>query len=228
MPACIAASASTACSRLLPERMTTGRSVDRRRSSSACAMRRALSSAARYVSSRHAPAASRTARNVRSGARSAQRTSRSVNLSGYVPSGWGDRARSRPRSSRSTIVSGARMRADRTGPSRCRVTSGEPGAVQLAERAPVGGKLREQRRRTPALAVITMEPRHLLEDIRQPEPVGVEHRAAAPGREAVAVDVDHVDVRRPCGDAGRKRARAFVDQRQHGALHNLVSVIARG
>src|SRR5215210_7804540 len=31
--------------------------------------------------------------------------------------------------------------------------------------------------------------------------VGMEHRAAAPGRPAVAVEPDHIDVAGPCGDA---------------------------
>ena len=52
------------------------------------------------------------------------------------------------------MVSGARMRAARTGPWRSGATSIGPGTVQLAERAPTRGKLREQRRRTPALAVL--------------------------------------------------------------------------
>ena len=47
----------------------------------------------------------------------------------------------------------------------------------------------------------------------RPDLVGVEHRAAAPDRPAVAVDPDHVDVAGAGGDTLVEDARALVDHR---------------
>src|SRR5215213_4166801 len=52
--------------------------------------------------------------------------------------------------------------------------------------------------------------------------VGVEHRAAAPGRPAVAVEPDHVDVAGPGSDALVENARALVDHRVDQALDDLL------
>src|SRR5690606_3047618 len=51
---------------------------------------------------------------------------------------------------------------------------------------------------------------------------GMEHRAAAPRREAVAGEVDDVDVRRARRDAFVEDARAFVDERVDQALDDLL------
>src|SRR4051794_24149141 len=50
-------------------------------------------------------------------------------------------------------------------------------------------------------------------DCLQANGIGPVHRAAAPGRETVAVEPDHVDVPRSRRDALFEDARAFVDHR---------------
>jgi hypothetical protein len=60
------------------------------------------------------------------------------------------------------------------------------------------------------------------EDPIEADAIGVEHRAAAPCREAVAVDVDGIDVRGPQRQSFVEHARALVDQRVNRALDNRV------
>src|SRR6266850_4146424 len=59
-------------------------------------------------------------------------------------------------------------------------------------------------------------------DVLQPDLVGIEHRAAAIDRPAVAIEPDHVDVARTRRDALFEDARALVDHRVHHALQNFV------
>src|SRR5262249_8219416 len=61
-------------------------------------------------------------------------------------------------------------------------------------------------------------------NLTEPDLVGVEHRAAAPHRPAVAVDPDHVDVAGPIGEALLEDARALVDHRIDHALEDLLLV----
>src|SRR5262249_6091370 len=62
---------------------------------------------------------------------------------------------------------------------------------------------------------------HTLMNVGQPHGVGVPHRPAAVGREAVAVDVDDVDVAGAKGEAFLEDACPFVDQRVDDALDDL-------
>src|SRR5262249_12057834 len=66
--------------------------------------------------------------------------------------------------------------------------------------------------------------RETVADLTEPDLVGVEHRATAPYRPAVAVDPDHVDVTRPIGDPLLEDARALVDHRVDHALDDLLLV----
>src|ERR1700678_1460097 len=102
---------SSACSKLLPERMRAGDSADRPRASRAEPMRSARSKASRYVSSRQAPSSARSARNTRSGAIFAQCSRRSIQESGYGGSGWAVRTTTTPSGRVSTIGS--------SGPNNC-------------------------------------------------------------------------------------------------------------
>src|SRR5690349_3817162 len=60
------------------------------------------------------------------------------------------------------------------------------------------------------------------QDLVQPDGIRVEHRPAAVGREAVAGEVNHVDVRGAQRDAFLEDLRAFVDQRVDEALHDFL------
>ena len=126
------------------------------RSSSACAMRRVPLERRLIGQARHAPAASRAARNVRSGARSAHCTSRCVSRR-RIRAERVRRADAQPPAVVAlTIVSGGedargvgrapRMRRHVSGPRRGRKLAGNV--------RPFAGQLHEQRRRPPALAVL--------------------------------------------------------------------------
>ncbi len=58
----------------------------------------------------------------------------------------------------------------------------------------------------------------------QADAVGVVHRPAAEGREAVAVEVDDVDVAGALGNAFLENLRALVDQREDAALDDVLLV----
>src|SRR5436305_673943 len=95
------------------------------------------------------------------------------------------------------------------------------GAVG-AERAAFVGELVEQRGRL--VALVAGFPRELAQpvaDLLQADRVGPMHRAAAPGREAVAIKPDHVDVARARRDALLEDARALVDLRIDQPLNDL-------
>ena len=87
-------------------------------------------------------------------------------------------------------------------------------SVQLAERRPFAAPA--ARAAAPASSAAPSSrwnARHAVVDLLQADAVGVEHRAAAPGREAVAGQVDDVDVGGAQREALLEDARAFVDQR---------------
>src|SRR5262245_57830376 len=67
-----------------------------------------------------------------------------------------------------------------------------------------------------------VEARHVDVHLLEPYLVGVEHGAAAIAREAVAVEVRHVDVARAERNALLEDARAFVDEGPQAALEDLV------
>ena len=78
------------------------------------------------------------------------------------------------------------------------------------------------------VARVGLEALHRLHHVEQAHLVRIQHGAAAVDREAVAGDVDHVDVAGAGGDALLEDARAFVDQRVHAALDDfLVADLAR-
>src|ERR1041385_5333393 len=72
---------------------------------------------------------------------------------------------------------------------------GRAALIEGAEGRSLAGEAREERRRLPAFAMLAVECRHALVDLLQPDGVGVEHRAAPEAGEAVAGQVDDVDVR---------------------------------
>src|SRR6185295_10924426 len=74
-------------------------------------------------------------------------------------------------------------------------------------------KFDEQGRRLPLRALIAfLKLLDGMQNLVQADRVGVEHRPAAVGREAVAGEVDHVDVGGAQGDALLKDVGAFVHQ----------------
>src|SRR6266545_460994 len=76
------------------------------------------------------------------------------------------------------------------------------GKLERGEALALGRELGEQRRRLERLVARALRiKREPITDVREPDLVGMEHRAAAPRRPAVAVDPDHVDVAGPICDA---------------------------
>src|SRR5207249_5404154 len=80
----------------------------------------------------------------------------------------------------------------------------------------------QQRRRLPELAVLALELADARVDLVQAHRIGIEHRAAAPSWETVAVHVDQVDVGGALRDALLEDLGAFVHQRVDRALHDLL------
>src|SRR5687767_3423484 len=103
---------------------------------------------------------------------------------------------------RTTGAAGA-IRTGRTRRAVVGVTGSSPGRghrfgtaalVQLAERRAFAHEALEQRCRLPAWSELAVESGDAIEDGRQADAIGIEHRPAAPGGEAVAAGVDDVDV----------------------------------
>src|SRR5712692_11602126 len=93
---------------------------------------------------------------------------------------------------------------------------------QMRKALALARELLQERRRAPEVAVRAVEALHIREHPIEPDRVGVEHRPAAPSREAVAGDVDDVDVGGAQRDALLEQLGALVDQRVDGALDDLV------
>src|SRR6185312_11221057 len=74
---------------------------------------------------------------------------------------------------------------------------------------------RQSLQQSRGLAAVALQP---LDDLRQALDVGPEHRTAAIGGPAVAVEPDEVDVGGPRGDPFLQNLRALVDQRIEAAL----------
>ena len=125
------------------------------------------------------------ARNVRSGACAAQCSSRSVIFAGYGPSGTASARRLAP----SGLVLEDRRRDGKDAVSHAAIAI--RGTCRRTSASDV-----EQRRRRPAIAELAMERDDASCTIAEAGAIRVEHRAAAPGGEAVAIQVDDVDVRR--------------------------------
>src|SRR5436190_2290188 len=98
-------------------------------------------------------------------------------------------------------------------------------AGRSAERLAFGSELREQRRRLPELLVVVRiggKALHRLDDVEKALLVGIVHRPAAEEREAVAGEVDHVDVARAHRDAFVDDLGALVDERVDQTLDDLL------
>src|SRR5438477_5731195 len=81
----------------------------------------------------------------------------------------------------------------------------------------------EQRRRLPLRALVTLlEPLDRLQHLVQSHGVGVEHPSAAIRRKAVAGEIDHVAVGGAQREPFMEDVRAFVGERIHAALDDLV------
>src|SRR5262245_38863523 len=93
--------------------------------------------------------------------------------------------------------------------------------VEIGEGLALFGQSLQQRRWLPQLPVFFVELADALIHFLQPDSVRVPHRAAAPRRVAVAVDVDDVYVDGPQRDAFFQDLRAFVDQRVLRAFDDL-------
>src|SRR3954451_6894490 len=97
--------------------------------------------------------------------------------------------------------------------------------VEVRESGAVRGETAKQGRRLPEfIAVAFAKFLDAAEHRLQPYRVGVEHGTAAPGGESVAVEVDDVDIRRSQGDSLAEDMRAFIHQREDGAIDNFVTI----
>ena len=192
---------------LLPDRMTTGRSADRPRSISACARRRARSSAVAVGQA----LARRRRRRARRGTCGRARGRPSLEA---VRSASADTARAGAATARrpAARVPATRSPSGAQHPRRSRASlegrrhvSLRLARSALAERRAA----RQPGRRAAAPAATARRARggssDAVEHRRQADAIGVEQRPAAPRREAVAVDVDDVDVR---GARARRLPRA--------------------
>ncbi len=95
--------------------------------------------------------------------------------------------------------------------------------VMVGKALALGGEPLDQRGRLPDIAIACrVEAPDLLQHLAKPLALGPEHRAAAIDRVAIAVDIDDVDVRGAQRDALVEDLGALVDQRQHGAVDDLV------
>src|SRR3989442_1673677 len=78
----------------------------------------------------------------------------------------------------------------------------------------------EQRRGLPEFSVLAVKFADAIIDLLQAYCVGIKHRATAMGGEAIAVDINNVDVDRAQRITFFQDARAFVDQRVKTAVHH--------
>src|SRR5262249_15460450 len=92
----------------------------------------------------------------------------------------------------------------------------------VAEALPLLGQPFEKRRGRPRLTVPRVEPGHARQHLLHPDLSGVEHGTATIAREAVAVQIGHVDIAGPQRDALIEDARALVDEGPQAALQDLV------
>src|SRR5215469_5341838 len=80
----------------------------------------------------------------------------------------------------------------------------------------------QQRSGCPELSVSTVEMADAFKHVLQPHSVRIPHGTAAIRGEAVAIDVDDVDIDRAQGEALLKDVRAFIHQRIHAAIDDLL------
>src|SRR5690349_629088 len=95
--------------------------------------------------------------------------------------------------------------------------------VPRAEGGALAREALEQRRRRPPRAVLLVEGGHAFVHLLQADRVGVEHRPAAIAREAVAREVDDVDVGGAQRVAFFQDLRALVHERVDLALDDLLA-----
>src|SRR5262245_32415700 len=95
-------------------------------------------------------------------------------------------------------------------------------AVEVCKRFPGVREPLQQRRWRPQSSVLLLELAYALVDRLQPNHVRVPHRAAAVRGEAVAVDINDVDVAGPKGDPFFQDARPLVDERIDGSLDDFL------
>src|SRR5579883_2462513 len=93
---------------------------------------------------------------------------------------------------------------------------------EIGEALAFARELFQQRRRLPEEAMRLVESLHIGIDLVETDSVGIEHRSAAPSREAIAGEIDDVDVARSERDALLEDLGALVDQRVDGALDDLL------
>src|SRR5437763_1622819 len=93
----------------------------------------------------------------------------------------------------------------------------------ICKRLSLCGQLLQQRRGLPELAVLFVKFQNAVVNVFQADGIGIPHRPAAMSREAVAVDVDDVDVARPQRIVFFQDARAFVYQSVEAAVQNFLA-----
>src|SRR5262245_2864358 len=93
-----------------------------------------------------------------------------------------------------------------------------------AEALASGGEFDQERRRPVTLiAGLVGELGQPVADIGQSDRVGIEHWPATPGREAIAVNTDHVDIAGPQRYALLENPGALVDHREDQPFGDLLA-----
>src|SRR5262249_52790495 len=99
---------------------------------------------------------------------------------------------------------------------------GDLSLVEDCEGLALFRKRLQQRRRLPQVSVLRMKLADTIVDALQPNRVREPHRTAAPSREAVAIDVNDVDVHGSQREALLENLRAFIHQSIHGSFDNFL------
>src|ERR1700722_1520798 len=99
---------------------------------------------------------------------------------------------------------------------------GERASAFLDERLTLLRESFEQGAEFPLVALISpLKLTDALDNMVEPNAIGVIHRSAALGREPVAGGVDHVDVRGALRHAFLQNSRTFIDQRENQPFDNV-------
>src|SRR5215471_1714286 len=98
---------------------------------------------------------------------------------------------------------------------------GAPLLIEVRELLSFFGELLEQRRRLPPIAMLFVELRDAVVNLLEADSIGIPHWPAAVRREAVAVDIDDVDIDGAQRVTLFENAGAFVDQRVDAAVDDL-------
>src|SRR5579883_1410777 len=97
-----------------------------------------------------------------------------------------------------------------------------PRAYQIRKALPLARELLEKWRGAPPEAMRLVEALHIGIDLVEADRVGIEHRPAAPGGEAIAGEIDHVDIAGAERDTFFEDLRALIHQRIDRALDDLL------